>query len=103
MRTREEQIAALAFKIGGVQASNATKQSAEAHILEAERRAEQRVRAEIGRDSERLDWLEKSGKTGIRLVANEEEEGGIVLDDDCLGDFTASTVREAIDAAREVG
>lgn len=57
MRTREEQIAALAFKIGGVQASNATKQSAEAHILEAERRAEQRVRAEIGRDSERLDWL----------------------------------------------
>ncbi|MFT8308538.1 hypothetical protein [Acetobacter malorum] len=47
MRTREEQIAALAFKIGGVQASNATQQSAEAHIHEAERRAEQRVRAEI--------------------------------------------------------
>ena len=28
-------------------------------IEEAERRAEQRVRAEIGRDSERLDWLER--------------------------------------------
>ena len=27
------------------------------HILEAERRAEQRVRDEIGKDSERLDWL----------------------------------------------
>lgn len=27
-------------------------------ILKAERRAEQRVRAEIGRDSDRLDWLE---------------------------------------------
>ena len=70
--------------------------------LEAERRAEQRVRAEIGRDSERLDWLERACVhayepkqyfdgigCGVCRVSHRPNEG--------------RNLRETIDAAREVG
>ena len=64
MRTREEQISALAcmFESGPTFHGLAT---ARRYILEAERRAEQHVRAEIGRDSERLDWLLARSYYGI--------------------------------------
>ena len=52
MRTREEQISALACCLYG-QDMTANRATAEHMVHEAE----QRVRAEIGRDSERLDWL----------------------------------------------
>ncbi|ATJ90406.1 hypothetical protein HK16_04000 [Acetobacter senegalensis] len=101
MRTREEQIAALAFKIGGVQASNATHQSAEAHIIEAERRAEQRVRAETGRDSERLDWV-----ADHQCQFENQLLGGSILRrvNDSSGDLLVACydLREAIDTAREL-
>ncbi|OUJ13846.1 hypothetical protein [Acetobacter okinawensis] len=68
-------------------------------ILEAERRAEQRVRAEIGRDSERLDWLDKT-----RFVTLEDAIIGWRIS--VIGNRLFSmkgTVRQAIDAARDVG
>lgn len=67
--------------------------------LEAERRAEQRVRAEIGRDSERLDWLEELPLADIHRVCGGWEIG--------INHVSFSegkqTLRETIDAAREVG
>lgn len=113
MRTREEQISALAFEIDGVQARDTTKRYVEQHLIEAERRAEQRVRAEIGRDSERLDWLE-SGCCDVRFRSEPIADTG---DADVYCDIiqhhmakphertigSAETIRSAIDAAREVG
>lgn len=67
----------------------------EEHTLEAERRAEQRARAEIGRDSERLDWLLARSHYGIPgfdpVVSGRTPEKR-----------RADLIR-AIDAAREVG
>lgn len=71
MRTREEQIIELrqdlrSGKTDIVEWGDMSKQCiATAHILEAEHRAEQRVRAEIARDSERLDWLLSRTHYGI--------------------------------------
>ena len=62
--TRDDQIADLAIKIDGC-FSEPPYYAAEKIILEAEHRAEQRVRAEIGRDSERLDWLLSRSYYGI--------------------------------------
>ena len=56
MRTRDEQINDLSIAIEGC-FNDPPYYAAEKIILEAERRAEQRVRDEIGKDSERLDWL----------------------------------------------
>lgn len=78
-------------------------------ILEAERRAEQRVRAEIARDSERLDWLE-SGCCDVRFRSEPIADTG---DADVYCDIvqhhmakphertigSAETIRKAIDAA----
>ncbi|MFS8369678.1 hypothetical protein [Acetobacter indonesiensis] len=103
MRTREEQISHLACAIFN-QHDNIDEclSLARTYILEAERRAEQRVRAEIGRDSERLDWLEcefilmalVKGPTPVnpdkKIDAVFTQTGGIPF-------------RHAIDAAREVG
>ena len=63
----------------------------EEHILEAERRAEHRVRAEIGHDSDRLDWLCRNikGDEARRIV-------GVISNTGCVDLW-----REAIDAARE--
>ena len=99
MRTREEQISALALEIDGVQPKASTKRYVEQHLIEAERRAEQRVRAEIGRDSERLDWLGGN----VTLSARYFLRGGwaVMHLDETLGH--GETLRQAIDAAREVG
>ncbi|KXV60250.1 hypothetical protein AD948_05730 [Acetobacter senegalensis] len=101
MRTREEQIEDLAQTL--VDETGAgdgySVLVVREHILEAERRAEQRVRAEIGRDSERLDWLEKLPLADIHKFASGWEIG--------INHISFSegkqTLRETIDAAREVG
>lgn len=64
-------------------------------ILEAERRAEQRVRAEIGMDSERLDWLESTVKARGKVSFS--------FDPKDKKNFPYLSVRVAIDAARELG
>lgn len=105
MRTREEQIAKLRMdiKAGKTDILEWEDMSrfciAKAHILEAERRAEQRVRAEIGRDSERLDWLGGN----VTLSARYFLRGGwaVMHLDEALGH--GETLRQAIDAARKVG
>jgi len=101
MRTREEQIADLANLFGeeGTFSFVDDLDAATKHILEAERRAEQRVRAEIARDSERLDWLEKLPLADIHRIGGGWEIGINHIS------FSESkqTLRETIDAAREVG
>ncbi|KFL89053.1 hypothetical protein AmDm5_1852 [Acetobacter malorum] len=57
MRTREEQIEEVINVMRHNSSDVEVVAVVEKIILEAERRAEQRVRAEIGRDSERLDFL----------------------------------------------
>lgn len=115
MRTREEQIADLASLFGeeGTFTFVDDRDAATKHILEAERRAEHRVRAEIARDSERLDWLE-SGCCDVRFRSEPIADTG---DADVYCDVvqhhmsdpkervigSRETIRAAIDAAREVG
>lgn len=114
MRTREEQIADI---FPGFCAEDAdetiTKGDLRALLEYAERRAEQRVRAEIARDSERLDWLE-SGCCDVRFRSEPIADTG---DADVYCDIvqhhmsdpkervigSRETIRAAIDAAREVG
>lgn len=103
MRTREEQIGSLAAAIytGAARMPCALKE-AETYILEAERRAEQRVLAEIGRDSERLDWLEQQ----FILMALVKGPAPVSPDKKLDAVFTQTggiPFRQAIDAAREVG
>ena len=96
MRTREEQISHLSCTIFN-QNDNIDECIALArkYILEAERRAEARVRAEIARDSERLDWLLAHSHYGIPgfdpVVSGRTPEK------------RRSDLIQAIDAAREVG
>ncbi|MFT9025973.1 hypothetical protein [Acetobacter indonesiensis] len=100
MRTREEQISDLANDVAAVVCSDAEGISlAQSHILEAERRAEQRVRAEIGRDSERLDWLEKLPLADIHRIGS----GWRIGVNNISFSEGKMTLRETIDAAREVG
>lgn len=110
MRTREELIEELAEEINLSAPSLSRCESiARKYILEAE----QRVRAEIGRDSERLDWLE-SGCCDVRFRSESIADTG---DADVYCDIiqhhmakphertigSAETIRAAIDAAREAG
>ncbi|OUI98767.1 hypothetical protein HK15_13010 [Acetobacter orientalis] len=103
MRTREEQINDLANEVAAVVCTDAEGIAlAQKHIKEAERRAEQRVRAEIARDSERLDWLEKEYILMCLI------KGPAPVDPDKKIDavFTQTggiPFRNSIDAAREVG
>lgn len=72
MRTREEQITALAsdfFDDGSDEAG--AREIAERHILEAERRAEQRVRAEIGEDRIPLPTYEAFCNSSKGLMSGE--------------------------------
>lgn len=101
MRTREEQIEALAayiFEDAGILDVDAAKQRAEQILHETE----QRVRAEIGRDSERLDWLEDIVETGFRVSPVGRGATGASFNHG-YGNVIAATLRSAIDAAREVG
>lgn len=87
MRTREEQIEAACQQIEQARGFSNVHRWFLEHILEAERRAEERVRAEIGRDSERLDWL---AKQIIRVPADAPPT---ILN--------GKELRDGIDAARE--
>ena len=84
----------------------------EDHILEAERRAEARVRAEIARDSERLDWLE-SNCCDVRFRDSPiADTGDVIVYCDIIEHHmvepkertisSSETIRAAIDAAREI-
>lgn len=103
MRTREEQARALSsdFFDDGSSEDDARKMAME-HILEAELRAEQRVRAEIARDSERLDWLEKTSVNAedlnIHCLMNTDGRTSFGV---CGTGNYEETLRQAIDAARE--
>lgn len=98
MRTREEQIDSLYH--GHYQYSALSQDAFRKHLIEAERRAEQRVRAEIGRDSERLDWI-SSTLTEMRLIVATRRR--FVSTVTLSGPVPASHLRMSMDAAREVG
>lgn len=106
MRTREDQIEDLAQTLvdetGVAMGIRFSWRENTSSKPSAARRAEQRVRAEIGRDSERLDWLDRACVhayepkqyfdgigCGVCRVSHRPTEG--------------RNLREAIDAAREVG
>jgi len=98
MRTREEQISQLSCAIFNKRPGDIDECIALArkYILEAERRAEQRVRAEIARDSERLDWMQKScAAINLNTTHHIEMGWGFRLN----GKF-GKNIRRAIDAAR---
>ena len=97
MRTRDEQIEAACQQIEQARSLSNVYNWLSGHILEAERRAEQRIRAEIGRDSERLDWLEKLPFADVGRLPNGWE---IRINNVRHWDMQP-TLREAIDAARE--
>lgn len=100
MRTRKEQVEELARLFSWPHhPDDGHAQNAEDMILEAERRAEQRVRDEIGRDSERLDWLEKLPFADVGRLPNGWE---ICINNVRHWDMQP-TLREAIDAAMEGG
>lgn len=67
------------------------------HILDAERREEQRVRAEIGRDSERLDWLEQKFRSCTVYMNGEQ----MFMPGPKVRNLKGRDFREAIDKARE--
>lgn len=99
MRTREEQIAAIEEFCGTLGISN---DSPDAETIEqwlAE--AEQRVRAEIARDSERLDWI------GTQDVVIGEYGGKEQWEEVLLSRYQRTLpadlldIRVTIDAARE--
>ncbi|MCI1908972.1 MAG: hypothetical protein LKI99_04580 [Acetobacter fabarum] len=109
MRTRDEQIEAAAEFIEADEGYTNMMNWMRGQIEEAE----QRVRAEIARDSERLDWLE-SGCCDVRFRSEPIADTG---DADVYCDIvqhhmakprervigSSETIRAAIDAAREVG
>lgn len=66
-------------------------------IIEAESRAEQRVRAEIGRDSERLDWLERQFKSCTIYMNGECSFSPSPV----IRNLKGHSFRQAIDAAWE--
>lgn len=97
MRPEEDQIAEIKERLEDLSLMNCCLDFSDIQdwIIEAERRAEERVRAEIGRDSERLDWLLSHSHYGIPgfdpVVSGRTPEK---RRDDLI---------QAIDAAREVG
>lgn len=99
MRTREEQIER-PYR-GRFMHAAITQDEFRRHILEAEHRAEQCVRAEIARDSERLDWLVGTVQE-IRRVSNRPTQWVLEIYTP-LRSLDRDYLRQAIDAAREVG
>lgn len=91
--TRKEQIEEIMDKLSEGHPVAIRQTMAEGIIHEAE----QRVRAEIGRDSERLDWLEKLPFADVGRLPNGWEI--------CINNVrhwdVQPTLREAIDAAME--
>ncbi|GCE85115.1 hypothetical protein [Komagataeibacter diospyri] len=102
MRSREEQIADLTNLFGeeGTFSFVDDRDAATKHIIVAERRAEQRVREAIARDSERLDWL---AECCIHAYAPKQYQRGVGCGV-CLVSHVPEidrNLRAAIDAARE--
>nr|WP_279184720.1 hypothetical protein [Acetobacter syzygii] len=108
MRTREEQIEVETDIISKVVKKHINRETCKSFVhrlvMEAERRAEQRVRAEIARDSERLDWLENvavnAKDVNIHCLMNTCGDTAFGI---CGSGNYESSLREAIDAAREMG
>lgn len=100
MRTREEQIAHIEEFCGDLSISSDSPRTGtiEEWLAEAEQRAEQRVRAEIGRDSERLDWLEQQFKSCTVYMNGECS----FSPSPAIRNLKGHSFRQAIDAAREV-
>lgn len=97
MRSREEQIKDMCkWATDFVHPHHSDVRVAELHILEAERRAERRVQAEIARDSERLDWIERHRAT--QAVHLDGSGWHIVPDGESCG-VDGETFRAAVDAA----
>lgn len=108
MRTREEQAKSLRDSLCADYVSapvhEAGYELAMCHIEEAERRAEQRVRAEIGRDSERLDNMReklriaKNGLLRVKEITGQASRAHKAADRALI-----QIAGRPIDAAREVG
>lgn len=99
MRTREEQIAQLKHFLNNLcpNLQPSSRQALAAVAKNYIEEAEQRVRAEIARDSERLDWLEKLPRTEAVF----EDRLRVMFFTPIVGPW--DSLRETIDAAREVG
>ena len=94
MRSREEQIEDMCkWATDFVHPHHSDARVAELHILEAERRTEQRVREAIARDSERLDWLSEQ----IICIRAHAPYRPVTIE----GTYDPGELRDAIDAARE--
>lgn len=103
MRTRDEQIEDACQQLENAKGHANVVNWMRGHIIEAERRAEQRVRAEIGRDSERLDYLGTLGQCCVEYDSLGEwtvwKHTGPSTDPINMGESVCS-IRSAIDAAR---
>ena len=102
MRPEDEQIAEIKERLEDLSLVNCYPDFSEIQdwMIEAERRAEQRVRAEIGRDSERLDWLAGTD-TEIIWSPNGPTRWALRFSTP-FRSFDRNAIRQAIDAAREV-
>lgn len=99
MRTRDDQIADVFPGFYAEDAeSTVTKGDLRLMLEQAEHRAEQRVRAEIGRDSDRLDWLDSQFRSCTVYMNGEQ----IFMPGPKARNLKGRDFREAIDAAREV-
>ena len=101
MRTKEEQIIHAAQELISHRESGKSTEYylVESIVDEAERRAEQRVRAEIRRDSERLDWLGQKFRSCTVYMNGEK----MFMPGPKVRNLKGHDFREAIDKAREVG
>ena len=105
MRTREDQISELVetFTAAGCRRDAAQEILSEA-IFEAERRAEQRAREEMGKDSDRLDWISSTLiEMKLLVAASVTGRRRFVTNVMLSGPLRASDFRMSIDAAREAG
>ena len=90
MRTREDQIADLAIKIEGC-FSEPPYYAAEKIILEAERRAEQRARAEMS-----VGYIFHNPDTGTEILPYHPVESGECLDAQDIRQATAEVLMEKL-------
>ncbi|GBR37519.1 hypothetical protein AA11826_1686 [Komagataeibacter oboediens DSM 11826] len=96
MRSREEQIKVLADDFANPPESYQMMEVAELHINEAIQRGRELERAEMGRDTARLDWIERHRAT---QAVHLDGSGWHVLAEGSDAGFSGNTFRIAIDAA----
>lgn len=99
MRTRDEQIDSLYH--GHNRYSTITQDAFRNHLIEAERRAEERVRAEIGVETLRLDWWEKYLPDVTLTFTHEGRSYAMRWSAKSKKRGHGKTLRAAIDDARE--